>query len=54
MNNLNELKENYENNEMKTIVVSKKNYDKLKELGFATESFNTVISRLLAKLEGED
>ena len=54
MNNLQELKENYDNNEMKTIVVSKKNYDRLKGLGFATESFNTVVSRLLDRLEDED
>jgi hypothetical protein len=53
MKNLQELKDNYDRNTLKTIVVSKKNYDKLKTLGFATESFNTVISRLLAKLEEE-
>jgi len=34
MRNLTELKENYENNTMKTIVVSQKNYNKLKQLGF--------------------
>ena len=32
---------------MKTIVVSQKNYDKLKRLGFTGESFNTVVGRLL-------
>lgn len=35
-----------------TISLSKKNYDKLKELGFAGESFDTVIGRLLEKVEG--
>jgi hypothetical protein len=34
MNQLNELNDNYDNDKLKTIVVSKKNYDKLKELGF--------------------
>jgi predicted CopG family antitoxin len=51
MKNLQELKDNYDNNEMKTIVVSKKNYDKLKGLGFTGESFNTVVGRLLEKVE---
>jgi predicted CopG family antitoxin len=34
-----------------TISLSKKNYNKLKELGFTGESFDTVVSRLLEKLE---
>ena len=40
------------NDRLKTIVVSKKNYDRLKNLGFCGDSFNTVISRLLEKVEG--
>ncbi len=51
MRNLAELKENYENNTMKTIVVSQKNYNKLKELGFTGESFNTVVGRLLEQVK---
>lgn len=51
MKNLQELKDNYENNQMKTIVVSQKNYNKLKELGFTGESFNTVVERLIKKVE---
>lgn len=47
MKNLEELKENYENNNMKTIVVSQKNYDKLGKLGHFGDSYNTIISRLL-------
>lgn len=34
-----------------TISLSKKNYQKLKELGFTGESFDTVVSRILEKLE---
>jgi predicted CopG family antitoxin len=34
-----------------TISLSKKNYQKLKELGYTGESFDTVVSRLLEKLE---
>lgn len=37
-----------------TISLSKKNYDKLKDLGFTGESFNKVVDRLLEKLEEED
>jgi predicted CopG family antitoxin len=51
MKNLQKLKENYDNNEMKTIVVSKKNYDKLKGLGFGGDSFNTIVGRLIEKVE---
>jgi predicted CopG family antitoxin len=51
MRNLQKLKENYENNTMKTIVVSRKNYNKLKELGFTGESFNTVVGRLLEQVK---
>ena len=49
MKNLQELKENYENNSMKTIVVSQKNYDKLGKLGHFGDSYNTIIGRLLEK-----
>lgn len=34
-----------------TISLSKENYQKLKELGFTGESFDTVVSRILEKLE---
>ena len=34
-----------------TISLSKKNYQKLKELGFTGESFDTVVSRLIEKVE---
>jgi predicted CopG family antitoxin len=51
MANLQELKENYDNNEMKTIVVSQKNYNKLKELGHFGDSYNTIIGRLLEAKE---
>ena len=45
-----ELKENYDKNTIKTIALSKQNYDKLKELGFTGESFNTVVGRLIEKV----
>lgn len=51
MQNIQELKDNYDKNTLKTIVVSKKNYDKLKQLGFTGDSFNTVIGRLLEKVD---
>ena len=51
MNNLDELKENYDKNILKTIVLSQKNYDRLKALGFTGDSFNTVVGRMLDKLE---
>jgi predicted CopG family antitoxin len=47
MKNLQELKDNYENNSMKTIVVSQKNYNALAELGRFRDSYNTIITRLL-------
>ena len=53
MKNLQELKDNYDKNTLKTIVVSKQNYDKLKNLGFTGDSFNTVIGRLLEKVEAD-
>ncbi|HSA73332.1 MAG TPA: hypothetical protein VLD84_05190 [Nitrososphaeraceae archaeon] len=40
------------NDKLKTIVVSKKNYDRLKNLRFCGDSFNAVIGRLLEKVEG--
>ena len=51
MKNLQELKDNYDKNTLKTIVVSQKNYDRLKNMGFCGDSFNTVIERLLEKVE---
>ena len=49
-----ELRENYDKNTIKTIALSKQNYDKLKNLGFGGESFNTIVGRLIAKVEQED
>ena len=46
-----ELRENYDKNTIKTIALSKQNYDKLKELGFTGESFNTVVGRLIEKAQ---
>jgi predicted CopG family antitoxin len=54
MNNLQELKENHDKNTLKTIVVSQKNYNRLKDLGFGGDSFNTIVGRVLDKLESED
>jgi predicted CopG family antitoxin len=34
-----------------TISLSKKNHDKLKELGFGGDSFNTIVGRLIEKVE---
>ena len=53
MNNLHleELKDNYDKNTLKTIVVSQKNYNRLKGLGFGGDSFNTIIGRLIEKVE---
>jgi predicted CopG family antitoxin len=47
MKNLQELKDNYDKNTLKTIVVDLKNYNKLKELGHFGDSYNTIIGRLL-------
>ena len=49
-----ELRENYHKNTINTIALSKENYDKLKELGFTGDSFNTVIGRLLEKVQQEN
>jgi predicted CopG family antitoxin len=38
-----------EHNKLKTIVISETNYNKLKMLGYAGDSFNDIISRLLEK-----
>jgi len=46
-----ELRENYDKNTIKTIALPKQNYDKLKELGFTGESFNTVVGRLIEKVQ---
>lgn len=54
MKNLQELKENYDKNTWKTVALSKRNYEKLRELGYTNESFNTVVGRLLQKLEKGD
>lgn len=45
MNQLNDLQKS------KTIVISEENYDKLKRLGYTGESFNTVLTRLLANVK---
>lgn len=54
MQDLQELKETYDKNILKTIVVSQKNYNRLKELGFGGDSFNTIVGRLLDRLESEE
>ena len=54
MQDLQELKDNYDKNTLKTIVVSQKNYNRLKELGFGGDSFNTIVGRLLDRLEVEE
>ena len=54
MQNLEELKHNYENNSLKTIVVSQRNYNRLKDYGFTGDSFNTVVGRLLDKVEASN
>jgi predicted CopG family antitoxin len=46
MNTVNELQ-----HDRTTISLSKKNYQKLKELGFTGESFGTVVSRLLQNVK---
>lgn len=51
MKNLQELKDNYDKNTLKTIVVDLKNYNKLKELGHFGDSYNTIIGRLLEEKE---
>ena len=53
---MNQLNDKYDdkNDKLKTVVLSKKNYDKLKELGFTGDSFNTVVGRLLEKIEDDN
>ena len=46
-----ELRENYDKNTIKTIALSKRNYDKLIQLGFGGDSFNTIIGRLIEKVQ---
>jgi hypothetical protein len=38
----------------KTIAISVKNYEKIKKFGFAGESMNHAISKLLARAGGSD
>lgn len=47
-------KKNENNSKQKTVVLSKQNYDKLKDLGFTGDSFNTVMGRLLERLEEDE
>jgi len=44
------------NNRLTTVSLSQTNYQKLKHMGYATESINDVLNRLLANytLEAED
>jgi predicted CopG family antitoxin len=46
-----ELRENYDMNTIKTIALSKQNYDKLKQLGFGGDSFDTIVGKLIEKVE---
>jgi predicted CopG family antitoxin len=43
----------HELHKLTTISITKVNYDKLKKLGYTSESFNDVVSRLLANVEKE-
>ena len=57
MNNLQKLQDRQgkyddSNDKLKTIVVTKQNYDRLKNTGFCGDSFNTTIGRLLDKSGG--
>lgn len=47
-------KKNENNSKQKTVVLSKQNYEKLKDLGFTGDSFNTVMGRLLERLEEDE
>jgi predicted CopG family antitoxin len=51
MQDLQELKQK---NTLKTIALSKENYNKLRELGFTGESFNDVVGHLIAKVENSN
>ena len=42
------------NRKLKHIAISQENYDRLKRLGFAGDSFNDVITSLLKKTEVRD
>lgn len=48
MNQLNDLQNC---SKLKTIVITQQNYDKLKRLGYTSESFNDVVSRLLENVK---
>jgi hypothetical protein len=48
INNIN-LMNNIKNHQIKHIVVTKKNFEKLRKLGFANDSMNDVITRMLEK-----
>lgn len=54
MQDVQELKETYDKNVLKTIVLSQRNYNRLKDLGFGGDSFNTIVGRLLDRLESEE
>ena len=45
MNTVNELQFK------KTIVISKKNYDKLQQMGSMTDTFDSILSRVLAQVK---
>jgi predicted CopG family antitoxin len=49
MNQLNDL----QHSKLKTIVLSQENHDKLKRLGYTSESFNDVLNRLLENVKKE-
>ena len=47
MNQIHDL----QHSKLKTIVLSQENYNKLKRLGYTSESFNDVVSRLLQNVK---
>ena len=51
MQNLQLKQDDDSKGKLKTIVVSQKNYDKLKNMGFCGDSFNTAIGGLLEKVK---
>jgi predicted CopG family antitoxin len=50
MNQLNNLQHI---SNLRTIVISQQNYDKLKTLGYTSKSFNDVVSRLLEQVKDD-
>jgi predicted CopG family antitoxin len=42
-----------ESHKLTTISITKENYDKLKRLGYTSESFNDVLNRLLENVKEE-